>query len=109
MAQEITLDELWALAKEHARSLDRKPGYYLPTVDRDKKMWVRGDDGRKKTEVFFHIDNDPAIYITTGSLDDLVYVECESLRKWERFEGINESEVMENKQELRDRLQVLVQ
>lgn len=109
MAQEITLDELWALAKEHARSLHREREDYLPTIDEDKKMWVRGNDGRRKTEVFFHIDNDPAIYVTTGSLDDLVYVECEGLREWERFEGINEAEVMENKEELRERLQTLVQ
>ena len=109
MKQEITIDELWALSKQHAKSLERDSEEYLPTIDEDKKMWIRDNNGRKKTEAFFHIDNDPAIYITTGDIDDLVFVDCEELREWDRFEGINESEVMGSKEELEERLRRLVE
>lgn len=63
----VTLDEIWALAKEHARS----DGTDLPTIDPDydnvRNSMVEG------MEVKFHIDNDPAIYYTVGGVDDLVY------------------------------------
>lgn len=105
MTQEITIDELWALAKEHARSIHRDRKNYLPTIDEDKKMWTKNENGARKKEVFFHIDNDPAVHITDGSIEDLVYIDCKGLEEWDGFEGVSESDVIQQKEELRDRIQ----
>lgn len=72
-------------------------------------MWVEDEEGNPVTEVFFHIDNEPAIYITQkGGGDDLVYVECDELYEWDRFDSINSQEIMQNKKELENRLQEFV-
>jgi hypothetical protein len=97
-SQKVTIDEIWALAKEHAKSLNRERSDYLPTIDNDKKVIVEGQ------EVFFHIDNDPAIYYSVSGVDDLVYVDCDVLYKWDRFEGVNSSEIISSSDELRERI-----
>lgn len=66
---EVTLREIWALAREHARMEDEDE--YLPTIDKDHNerfVWV------ERMQVQFHIDNSDAIYYEVGDIDDLVYL-----------------------------------
>ena len=78
---QVTLDEVWALAKEHARS----DGTELPTIDQDtdhaRNSMIEG------MEVKFHIDNSPAVYYTVGGIDDLVYVDCQEARQSDEMTG----------------------
>lgn len=78
---EVTLDEIWALAKEHARDNEQM----LPTVDPDsehaRNVRVEGFEAK------FHIDNEPAIYYTLGDAEDLVYVDTESARQNDSMTG----------------------
>lgn len=78
---EVTLDEIWALAKEHARDNEQM----LPTIDPDSEYArnVRIEGLKAK----FHIDNDPGIYYTLGDIDDLVYVDTEAAREKDSITG----------------------
>lgn len=78
---DVTLDEIWALAKEHARN----DGQMLPTVHPDsehvRNVRVEGFEAK------FHIYNEPEIYYTLGEVEDLVYVDTESAEQNDSMTG----------------------
>lgn len=86
-AQNITINELWALTKQHSTMTDRE----LPKINGDKKMTI---DGK---EIFFYIDNEPILYYTIGKNEEKykLYIDCIELYKLDEYSQFSDAPVVE--------------
>lgn len=76
-AQEISINELWALAKQHSVQNQNS----LPKIDGDKKTVI---DGK---EIFYYINNEPILYYTIGKNEKKhkLYINCIELNELDEY------------------------
>lgn len=92
-AQSVSIEEIWALAKQHAVCNGTK----MPEVEYDKKIMIEGK------EVFFYIDNQPTIYYRVGhktSKNHQLYIDCIELYDWDEYDESADIPVVSNNESL---------